>query len=90
VFNKFYQKVRPVGSWSWITLAVGGNSTEPINNFIKGLKTIFFGLAPPSSADWGWEVDDPASQRSSLWPWISIGIALILVSLWWWDALNEQ
>ncbi len=90
VLKAFYQRVRPLGFWRKTAQAAGDDSSLPVKNLMRGVRTTLlsaFSLFLLLVGVGKLIVRTP--EQSDLWAWLSIAVALALVPFWWRDTLGE-
>ncbi|OPX32578.1 sodium transporter [candidate division KSB1 bacterium 4484_188] len=90
VLKQFYQKVRPMGFWRKTAVFSGDESSVPVKKLFKEIKVTFFAAASLFLMLIGvGKLLIPAPGISKLWAIVYLIIALILVPLWWREAVSE-
>ena len=84
VLDHFYQRVQPLGFWHDTALRIGDDPRMPIRRFFRELKnTILCALSLFLTLIGFGKLLVHSVDESSLWAWIALGLAAMLVPFWW-------
>ena len=84
VLDHFYQRVQPLGFWRDTALRAGDNPHMPLQRFFRELKSTILcaGSLFLTLIGFG-KLLVHSVNESSLWAWIALGLAAMLVPFWW-------